>query len=118
MTFYEFQVVYSSDGKVLFCQCTGNEDETETRPLSVWLGKRVKDKGVEHLIAQWYSKDETVPNMYKEITAEQAIGNLEDEIWIAYHESGSYYDTSLETYSEDYIDEQNRRLLLLTKQGL
>ena len=36
MTFYEFQVVYSSDGKVLFCQWTGNEDET--RPLSVWLG--------------------------------------------------------------------------------
>ena len=38
MTFYEFQVVYSSDGKVLFCQWTGNEDETNTRPLSVWLG--------------------------------------------------------------------------------
>ena len=38
MTFYEFQVVYSSDGKIIFCQCTGNEDETNTRPLSVWLG--------------------------------------------------------------------------------
>ena len=38
MRYYEFQVVYDSDGKVIFCQCTGNEDETNTRPLSVWLG--------------------------------------------------------------------------------
>lgn len=117
MVYYEFYIWYDDKGDAGHYRVTTDEQESNQRPLPVWLGKRVKDKGVEHLIAQWYSEDETVPNMYKEITAEQAIGNLEDEIWIAYHESGAYYDTSLEDYSETFIEEQNRRLLLLTKQG-
>ena len=113
MTFYEFQVVYDSDGKIIFCQCTGNEDETNTRPLSVWLGNCAG----KNVVSKWYRSDEYISNGFWSFRAEQALGNLEDEIWIAYHESGAYYDTSLEDYSETFIEEQNRRLLLLTKRG-
>ena len=118
MVYYEFYIWYDDKGNIGRYQATADEQESHQRPLPRWLGKQVKDGNTQHLIAQWYSEDEIVPNIYKEITAEQAIANLENEVWVAYHESGAYYDTSLENYSETFIEEQNRRLLLLTKQGL
>lgn len=82
--------------------------------MSVWLGNCAG----KNVVSKWYRSDEYISNGFWSFRAEQAIANLEDEIWIAYHESGSYYDTSLEDYSETFIEEQNRRLLLLTKRGL
>ena len=107
MTFYEFQVVYSSDGKVLFCQWTGNEDET--RPLSVWLGNCAG----KNVVSKWYRSDEYISNGFWSFKAEQLIAKFEDQVWIAYHESGSYYDTSLEEYTENYREEQIRKHILL-----
>ena len=107
MTFYEFQVVYSSDGKVLFCQWTGNEDET--RPLSVWLGNCAG----KNVVSKWYSSDEYISNGFWSFRAEQLVDKFEDQVWIAYHESGSYYDTPLEEYTETYREEQIRKHILL-----
>ena len=107
MTFYEFQVVYSSDGKVLFCQWTGNEDET--RPLSVWLGNCAG----KNVVSKWYSGDEYVSNGFWSFKAEELVGKFDDQVWIAYHESGSYYDTSLEEYTKTYREEQIRKHISL-----
>ena len=107
MTFYEFQVVYSSDGKVLFCQWTGNEDET--RPLSVWLGNCAG----KNVVSKWYSSDEYVSNGFWSFKAEQLVDKFDDQVWIAYHESGSYYDTPLEEYTETYREEQIRKHISL-----
>ena len=117
MVYYEFYIWYDDKGNAGHYRVTTDEQESNQRPLPVWLGKQVKDGNTQHLIAQWYRSDEYISNGFWSFRAEQAIANLEDEIWIAYHESGAYYDTSLEDYSETFIEEQNRRLLLLTKQG-
>lgn len=105
MRYYEFQVVYDNDGKVIFCQWTGNEDETNTRPLSVWLGNCAG----KNVVSKWYSSDEYISSF----KAEQLIAKFEDQVWIAYHESGSYYDTSLEEYTENYREEQIRKHISL-----
>ena len=107
MTFYEFQVVYSSDGEILFCQWTGNEDET--RPLSVWLGNCAG----KNVVSKWYRSDEYVSNGFWSFRAEELVGKFDDQVWIAYHESGSYYDTPLEEYTETYREEQIRKHILL-----
>jgi hypothetical protein len=107
MTFYEFQVVYSSDGKVLFCQWTGNEDET--RPLSVWLGNCAG----KNVVSKWYRSDEYISNGFWSFRAEQLVDKFDNQVWIAYHESGSYYDTSLEEYTENYREEQIRKHISL-----
>ena len=107
MAFYEFQVVYDSDGKIIFCQCTGNEDET--RPLSVWLGNCAG----KNVVSKWYRSDEYISNGFWSFRAEQLVDKFEDQVWIAYHESGSYYDTPLEEYTETYREEQIRKHILL-----
>ena len=99
--------MYGSDGKVLFCQWTGNEDET--RPLSVWLGNCAG----KNVVSKWYSSDEYVSNGFWSFKAEQLIAKFEDQVWIAYHESGSYYDTPLEEYTENYREEQIRKHISL-----
>ena len=109
MTFYEFQVVYDSEGKIIFCQCTGNEDETNTRPLSVWLGNCAG----KNVVSKWYRSDEYVSNGFWSFRAEQLVAKFDDQVWIAYHESGSYYDTPLEEYTETYREEQIRKHILL-----
>ena len=107
MTFYEFQVVYDSDGKIIFCQCTGNEDET--RPLSVWLGNCAG----KNVVSKWYRSDEYISNGFGSFRAEQLVDKFENQVWIAYHESGSYYDTPLEEYTETYREEQIRKHISL-----
>ena len=72
MTFYEFQVVYDSDGKVIFCQCTGNGDETNTRPLPVWLG----NCSGKNVVSKWYSGDEYVSNGFWSFKAEELVGKF------------------------------------------
>lgn len=108
MTYYEFHVLYDSEGKVIFSQCTGDEEETNTRPLPVWLSNCAG----KNMISQWYRSDEIVFDGYRSYTVERLLDKFDDQVWIGYHESGSYYDTSLEGYTERYREEQKRKYML------
>lgn len=108
MTYYEFHVLYDPEGKVIFAQCTGDEEETNTRPLPIWLSNC---KG-KNMISQWYHSDEYISNGFWSFTAGKLVDKFDDQVWIAYHESGAYYDTSLEDYTERYREEQKRQYIL------
>ena len=86
MTFYEFQVVYDSDGKIIFCQCTGNEDETNTRPLSVWLG----NCSGKNVVSEWYRSNEYVSNGFWSFRAEQLVDKFDKKVWIEYNDLDFY----------------------------
>ena len=108
-----FYIWYDDKGNAGRYQATADEQESHQRPLPVWLGKQVKDGNTQHLIAQWYRSDEYISNGFWSFRAEQLVDKFDDQVWIAYHESGSYYDTSLEEYTEIYREEQIRKHILL-----
>ena len=77
--------------------------------MSVWLDNYAG----KNVVSKWYSSDEYVSNGFWSFRAEQLIAKFENQVWIAYHESGSYYDTPLEEYTKNYREEQIRKHISL-----